>query len=157
MPLYQAREIARKNDLDLVEVAATAVPPVCRLLNYGKFRYEQDKKEREARRGQKSSSIREIRLRPKIGKGDFETKVRSIRKLIEEGDKVRVTIMFRGREITHPDLALKLVHRVIEGLKDIVVVESSPAMDGRRMVAQLAPAPSLKAKSKEKVQETQHA
>jgi len=157
MPLYQAREIARKNDLDLVEVAATAVPPVCRLLNYGKFRYEQDKKEREAKRGQKSSSIREIRLRPKIGEGDFETKVRSIRKLIEEGDKVRVTVMFRGREITHPDLALKLVHRVIEALKDIAIVESLPAMDGRRMVAQLAQSPSLKAKSKEKVQEPQNA
>jgi translation initiation factor IF-3 len=157
MPLYQAREVARRNDLDLVEVAATAVPPVCRLLNYGKFRYEQEKKDREAKRGQKTSSIREIRLRPKIGEGDFDTKVRSIRKLIEEGDKVRVTVMFRGREITHPDLALKLVQKVIESLKDIAIVEASPAMDGRRMVAQLAQSPSLKAKSKEKVQEPQNA
>ena len=157
MPLYQAREIARKSDLDLVEVAATAIPPVCRLLNYGKFRYEQTKKEKEAKRGQKSTSIREIRLRPKIGGGDFDTKVRSVRKLIEEGDKVRVTIMFRGREITHPDLALKLVQKVIEGVKDIAVVEAPPGMDGRRMVAVLAASPSLKAKSKEKVQETQNA
>jgi translation initiation factor IF-3 len=155
MPLYQAREVARRNDLDLVEVAAN--PPVCRMLNYGKFRYEQDKKDKEAKKGQKSSSIREIRLRPKIGEGDFDTKVKSVRKHIEEGDKVRVTIMFRGREITHPDLALKLVHRVVEGVKDIAVVEQSPAMDGRRMVAQLAPSPSLKAKSKEKVQEIQNA
>jgi translation initiation factor IF-3 len=157
MPLYQAREVARRNDLDLVEVAATASPPVCRLLNYGKFRYEQEKKDREAKRGQKTSSIREIRLRPKIGEGDFDTKVRSVRKLIEEGDKVRVTVMFRGREITHPDLALKLVQKVIESLKDIAIVEASPAMDGRRMVAQLAQSPSLKAKSKEKVQEPQNA
>jgi translation initiation factor IF-3 len=157
MPLYQAREVARKSDLDLVEVAATATPPVCRLLNYGKFRYEQDKKERDAKKGQKLSSIREIRLRPKIGEGDFDTKAKSVRKLIEGGDKVRVTIMFRGREITHPDLALKLVQKVIEAVKDVAVVEQSPAMDGRRMVAQLAPSPSLKAKSKEKVQETQNA
>ncbi len=157
MPLYQAREVARRNDLDLVEVAATASPPVCRLLNYGKFRYEQDKKDREAKRGQKTSSIREIRLRPKIGEGDFDTKVRSVRKLIEEGDKVRVTIMFRGREITHPDLALKLIQKVVDAVKDIAVVEAPPAMDGRRMVAQLAQSPSLKAKSKEKVQETQNA
>jgi translation initiation factor IF-3 len=157
MPLYQAREVARRNDLDLVEVAATANPPVCRLLNYGKFRYEQEKKDREAKRGQKTSSIREIRLRPKIGEGDFDTKVRQVRKLIEDGDKVRVTVMFRGREITHPDLALKLVQKVIESLKDIAIVEASPAMDGRRMVAQLAQSPSLKAKSKEKVQEPQNA
>lgn len=157
MPLYQAREIARRNDLDLVEVAATASPPVCRMLNYGKFRYEQEKKEREAKKGQKASSIREIRLRPKIGEGDFDTKVRQIRKLIEDGDKVRITVMFRGREITHPDLALKLVQKVIESLKDIAIVEASPAMDGRRMVAQLAQSPSLKAKSKEKVQEPQNA
>jgi translation initiation factor IF-3 len=158
MPLYQAREIARKNDLDLVEVSATSAPPVCRLLNYGKFRYEQTKKEREAKRGQKSTSIREIRFRPKIGGGDFDTKVRSVRKLIEDGDKVRITIMFRGREITHQDLALKLVQKVIDSLKDIAVVEQTPGMDGRRMVAVLAQSPSAKtAKSKEKVQETQNA
>ena len=104
MLLSQAKEVARKHTLDLVEVATTAVPPVCRLLDYGKYKYEQDKKEREARRNQKISLLREVRLRPKIGDHDFEAKARIAKKLLTNGDKVKVTIMFRGREITHPDI-----------------------------------------------------
>ncbi len=161
MPLYQAREIARKSDLDLVEVAPTAVPPVVRLLNYGKFKYEQTKKEREAKRGQRVSVLREIRLRPKIGDHDFDAKIRSARKLLEEGNKVKITVMFRGREISHPDLALKLLRRAIDSLKEEAQVEAQPMLDGRRMVAFISPAASLKArtkeKEKEKVQETQNA
>lgn len=161
MPLYQAREVAKKGDLDLVEVAPTAVPPVVRLLNYGKYKYEQTKKEREAKKGQKVSVLREIRLRPKIGGHDFEAKIRSAKKLLEAGNKVRVTVMFRGREITHPDLAFKLLQRVIESLKEEATVEARPVMDGRRMVAVLSQTASLKArakeKEKEKVQETQNA
>ncbi len=157
MTLAAAREVARKGDLDLVEVAATAVPPVCRLLNYGKFRYEQTKKDREAKRSQKISLIKEVRLRPKIGEGDFDTKVRTVKKLIEEGNKVKVSVMFRGREITHPDLALKLLQKLANSLKDGAILEGQPMMDGRRMVVVMSQLPSLKTRTKEKVQETQHA
>ncbi|MBI2288376.1 MAG: translation initiation factor IF-3 [Chloroflexi bacterium] len=139
MPLVQAWEVAKSHDLDLVEVAATAVPPVCRLLDYGKFKYEQAKKEREARKGQKISELREVRLRPKIGQHDFEAKVRTIRKLLGGGDKVKVSVMFRGREITHPDLGWKLLQRTAETVKDAASVDGQPAMIGRRMNVLLLP------------------
>ncbi len=157
MTLAAAREIARKADLDIVEVAPTAVPPVCRLLNYGKFRYEQTKKEREAKRSQKITLLKEVRLRPKIGEGDFDTKVKTVKKLIEEGNKVKVSVMFRGREITHPELALKLLQKLANSLKDGAILEGQPIMDGRRMVVVMSQSPGQKAKTKEKVQETQHA
>jgi len=140
MPLYQALEVARKRDLDLVEVAATAVPPVCRLLDYGKFKYEQAKKERELRRSQRVSLLREVRLRPKIDTHDFEAKARSARKLLDGGDKVKVTIMFRGREITHPDIGLRLLQRMSESLKEVASVDRQPSMEGRRMNMILTPA-----------------
>ena len=140
MPLYQALEVAKKHDLDLVEVAATAVPPVCRLLDYGKFKYEQTKKERELRRSQRVSLLREVRLRPKIDNHDFEAKARSARKLLDGGDKVKVTIMFRGREITHPDIGLRLLQRMSESLKEVASVDRQPSMEGRRMNMILTPA-----------------
>ena len=111
MALYQAREVAQKHNLDIVEVAPAAVPPVCRLMDYGKFKYLQTKKEREARKSQKLSLLREVRLRPKIGQHDFDAKARSAKKLLEGGDKVKVTIMFRGRENTHPELGFNLLKR----------------------------------------------
>ncbi len=154
MPLSQAREIARKYNLDLVEVAPTAVPPVCRLLDYGKYKYEQAKKEQEARKKQKVSLLREIRLRPKIGNHDFEAKARIARKLLADGAKVKVTIMFRGREITHPELGRKLLQRMIESLQDVASLERQPAMEGRRMDIILAPAAIQKAKVKEEIKET---
>jgi translation initiation factor IF-3 len=117
MLLYQALDLAKKKNFDLVEVAPTAVPPVCRLMDYGKFKYEQAKKEREMRKSQKPSILREIRLRPKIGEHDFEAKTRSVRKLLQDGDKVKITIMFRGREITHADLGWKLLEKMMESLK----------------------------------------
>jgi translation initiation factor IF-3 len=107
MPTLQALELARKQNLDLVMVAPTAVPPVCRILDYGKYRYAQEKKERELKKGQKTQDIREIRLRPKIGDHDFESKARIAKKMLIDGDKVRVVVMFRGREITHADLGAK--------------------------------------------------
>jgi len=140
MPLYQALEVAKKHDLDLVEVAATAVPPVCRLLDYGKFKYEQTKKERELRRSQRVSLLREVRLRPKIDSHDFEAKARSAKKLLDGGDKVKVTIMFRGREITHPDIGLRLLQRMSESLKEVASVDRQPSMEGRRMNMILTPA-----------------
>ena len=139
MPLYQAREVAERFSLDLVEVAPTAVPPVCRLMDYGRFKYTQTKKEREARKGQKMSLLREIRLRPKIGEHDFEAKARTARKLLGEGDKIKVTIMFRGRENTHPELGIKLIDRMRETLKDISALEKEPMREGARLHAILAP------------------
>jgi len=156
MTLAQAQELARKHDMDLVEVAPTASPPVCRLLDYGKFKYEQAKKEHEARKSQRTSSLREIRLRPKIGSHDFDAKVRTARKLLSSGDKVKVTIMFRGREITHPELGFKLLQRVTETVSDVATMERQPLMEGRRMNIILVPS-SPSAKAKQEVKETQNA
>jgi len=139
MPLFQAREVAEKQNLDLVEVAATAVPPVCRLLDYGRYKYEQSKKEREAKKSQKISLLREVRLRPKIGDHDFEAKARLARKLLGGGDKVKVTILFRGREITHPEIGWRLLQRMAESLKEIGSVDGQPAMEGRRMNVVVTP------------------
>jgi translation initiation factor IF-3 len=153
MPLAQARETAKRHNLDLVEVAATASPPVCRLLDYGKYKYEQAKKEREARRSQRVSLLREIRMRPRIDNHDFEAKVRSVRKLLGEGDKVKVTVMFRGREIVHPELGFRLMQRMTELLKEIATVDRQPALDGKRMIMILSPVSGPKPKVKEEVKE----
>jgi translation initiation factor IF-3 len=156
MSLAQAREAAKKHNLDLVEVAPTSVPPVCRLLDYGKYKYEQAKKEQQARKSQKVSLLREIRLRPKIGIHDFEAKARTAKKLLVDGDKVKVTLMFRGREATHPELGWKVLQRMVETLSDVASLERQPIMEGRRMNIILAPA-SAKAKVKEEAKEAQHA
>lgn len=137
--MYQALDLAKKKGFDLVEVAPTAVPPVCRLLDYGKFKYEQAKKEREMRKTQKISVVREIRLRPKIGDHDFEAKTRSVQKLLHDGDKVKITIMFRGRELSHANLGWKLLERMMEVLKGTVAIEKQPMMEGSRMFMILAP------------------
>ncbi len=150
MPLYQAREVAKNHSLDLVEVAPTALPPVCRLLDFGKFKYEQAKKERNSRKSQKIILVREIRLRPKIGDHDFEAKARTARKLLAEGDKVKVTVMFRGREITHPEMGWKLLQKMAETLKDAGTVEGQPVMEERRMNIVLSPLPTTKTKPKVK-------
>ena len=139
MPLYQAREVAKAQNLDLVEVAATSVPPVCRLLDFGKFKYEQAKKEREARKSQKIVLLREVRIRPKIGDHDFESKAKIAKKLLDGGDKVKITVMFRGRESSHPEIARKLVQRMAETLKETAFVERNPAFEGNRMHIILAP------------------
>ncbi len=146
MPLEQAREVARKQELDLVEVAATAVPPVCRLLDYGKYRYEQVKKERQARKSQKVLLLKEVRLRPRIGSHDFEAKARSAKKLLEGGNKVKVSVVFRGREITHSDIGLRLLQRMTESLIEVSSPERQPSMDGRRMIMILSPLPTRKTK-----------
>lgn len=119
-------------------------------MDYGKFKYEQAKKEREARKSQKIALLREIRLRPKIGDHDFQAKARTARKLLGGGDKVKVTILFRGREITHPELGWKLLQRMAETLKEIAAAESQPAMEERRMNIVLSPTVAQKAKSKVK-------
>lgn len=157
MPLYQAREVAQKQNLDLVEVARTATPPVCRLMDYGKYKYIQTKKEREARKGQKLSMLREVRLRPKIGDHDFNAKARKAKNLLVDGDKVKVTIMFRGRENTHPELGLKLLDRMWEVLKEISSVEKQPTREGARLHIILAPVASRKSKAKEEIEKEQDA
>jgi translation initiation factor IF-3 len=157
MPLYQAREVAQKQNLDLVEVARTATPPVCRLMDYGKYKYIQTKKEREARKGQKLSMLREVRLRPKIGDHDFNAKARKAKNLLEDGDKVKVTIMFRGRENTHPELGLKLLDRMWEILKEISSVEKQPTREGARLHIILAPVTNRKSKAKEEIEKEQNA
>ena len=149
MPLYQALEVAKKHNLDLVEVAATAVPPVCRLLDFGKYKYEQTKKERKARKSQRVSLLREVRLRPKIGDHDFEAKARLAKKLLEEGDKVKVTVMFRGREITHPEFGWKLLQRMAESQKGVASIERQPLMEGKRMNVILSPVATQKTKTEE--------
>ena len=149
MPLSQALETARKHNLDLVEVAPTAVPPVCRLFDYGKYKYEQAKKERELRRSQKVSLLREVRLRPKIDNHDFEAKVRSVRKLLDGGDKVKVTVRFRGREITHPEIGWRLLQRMSESLQGVASIVRQPVIEQRSMSVILAPAVTQKTKTEE--------
>ncbi len=147
--MAQALEAASRQNLDLVEVAPTAVPPVCRLMDYGKYKYEQTKKEREAKKNQKQVLMREIRLRPKIGEHDFDAKARTARKLLEDGDKVKVTVMFRGRENAHPELGLRLIGRMTERLSDVASVEKEPAREGARLHAIVSPLPNPKPKPKE--------
>ena len=155
MPLSQAQEVARKLDLDLVEVAPATVPPVCRLLDYGKYKYQQAKKEQEMRKNQKVSLLREIRLRPKIGVHDFEAKARTARKLLADGDKVKVTVLFRGREITHPELGLRLIKRMTETLNENASMERQPIMEGKRLNIILTPL--AKSKAREEIKESQDA
>ena len=139
MPLYKALQIAREHNLDLVEVASTAAPPVCRLLDYGKYRYDQAKKERETRKSRKASVVREVRLRPRIEDHDLESKIRLIERLIAEGDKVKVTVFFRGREITRPELGRKVLQEVLNRLKDKAVVDQPLAIEERRLSLFFAP------------------
>ncbi len=153
MPLYQALEIARKQNFDLVEVAPNAVPSVCRLLDYGKYKYEQAKKEREARKGQKIALLREVRLRPKIGDHDFEAKARLVSKLLTGGDKVKVSILFRGREVTHPEIGWKLLQRMAESVKESASADGQPLMERNRMFIILSTV-AQKNKVKEEVRES---
>ena len=148
MTLRQALETAKKDNVDLVEVAPTAAPPVCRLLDYGKYKYEQTKKERELRRSQRASLLREVRLRPKIGNHDFEAKTRSVRRLLDGGDKVKVTVRFRGREITHPELGLKLLQRMAESMREVASIDRQPSMLNKWMSIILSPASTQKTKTK---------
>ena len=148
MPLIQARETARKHNLDLVEVAPTAVPPVCRLLDYGKYKYEQAKKERGLRKSQKVSLLREVRLRPKIGNHDFEAKVRMVKKLLGEGDRVKVAVRFRGREITHPEIGWRLIQRMTESLQGAAAIARQPLIEERNMNVILLPLTDQQVKAK---------
>jgi len=132
-------QIASERNLDLVEVAPTSVPSVCRLLDYGKYKYEQTKKERRVRRSQKTGALKEIRVRPRVKEHDVETKIKVARKLLENGDKVRAFVVFRGREITHPELGVKVLQKIADDLKDIAALDGSPSLEGRIMSLVLSP------------------
>jgi translation initiation factor IF-3 len=138
-PLPEALSIARGLDLDLVEVAPQAEPPVCRIMDYGKFKYEAGQKAKESRRKTTQISIKEMKYRVKIGKGDFDTKTRKVEEFLREGHKVKITIMFRGREVAHPELGMKILDQVAVHNADLAKVEAAPKLDGRNMVMVLAP------------------
>ncbi|GAA2802794.1 translation initiation factor IF-3 [Kitasatospora aburaviensis] len=139
MPLAKALELAQEYDLDLVEVAATARPPVCKLMDYGKFKYESAMKAREARKNQAHTVIKEMKLRPKIDPHDYDTKKGHVVRFLKQGDKVKITIMFRGREQSRPELGFRLLQRLANDVQDLGFVESSAKQDGRNMIMVLGP------------------
>jgi len=139
MKTDEALQLAREKKMDLVNVAPNAKPPVCRMMDYGKHKYEQSKKEREAKKKQRTTSIKEIKLRPNIDKHDFDVKVKRGQKFLQKGDKIKVTVMFRGREITHPEIAQRLCKDLADQLADYSVVEKQAKQEGRNMIMILAP------------------
>lgn len=140
MPTLEALRIARERNLDLVEVAPTAAPPVCRLMDFGKYKYEQTQKEREARRNQKVALLKEVRLTPKTHEHDLLFKSKMIQRFLEEGDKVKVTVRFKGREMAHPQLGRQALDTIVGHLKDAATLERAPLMEGRTMTMIVAPA-----------------
>ncbi len=139
LPISRALELAEQQQLDLVEVSPTATPPVCRIMDYGKFKYQQSKKLQEARKKQVHVEVKEIKLRPKTDEHDLMFKVKHARRFLEEGNKAKVTLVFRGREITHMDIGRAVIQRFATELEDIAVIESHPRVDGRNMFMIVAP------------------
>jgi translation initiation factor IF-3 len=139
IPTREALRIAQEKDLDLVEVAPEAKPPVCRILDYSKYKYEQIQKQKAARKHQQQINIREIKFRPKIAQHDYDTKKGHVQRFLKARDKVKVTIMFRGREMAHPERGEMILNRLAEELQDLAVVEQRPQQDGRNMTMMLAP------------------
>jgi translation initiation factor IF-3 len=138
-PLPEALHIARELDLDLVEVAPQANPPVCRIMDFGKYKFDEAQKAKESRRKSSNYSIKEMKYRPKIGQGDFDTKTRKVAHFLNEGHKVKITIMFRGREMSHPELGKQILDKVAEQVGPTAKVEAAPKLDGRNMIMVLAP------------------
>lgn len=145
-----ALTLARELDLDLVEVAPLANPPVCRIMDYGKYRYEEAQKAKESRRKTTHVTIKEVKFRPKIGKGDFDTKVRHMRDFLEDGHKVKVTLQFRGREMAHPELGSRILDAVLEQLGELAKVETQARLEGRNMTMVLSPDKKPSKKSQER-------
>ncbi len=152
-PLPEALAIARADELDLVEVAPNANPPVCRIMNYGRYKYEQEQRRKESRRKTTNVVVKEMKFRPKIDGHDYTTKMKHVERFLMEGSKVKLTIMFRGREMAHPELGLRILQRVAEEVADFAVVEQSPKQDGRNMtmILNAAKKPETKTKAKAKV------
>jgi translation initiation factor IF-3 len=137
--LQDALRMSTEKDVDLVEIAANADPPVCRLMDYGKFKYQEQKKAHEAKLKQRVIEVKEVKFRPGTDEGDYQIKLRNLRRFLEEGDKGKVTLRFRGREITHQELGMRLLERVRDDLLDVSVVENMPKLEGRQMIMVLAP------------------
>lgn len=149
--LKEALDLAEERNLDLVEVAPGAKPPVCRIMDFGKFCYEQSKREKEARKKQRIITVKEVKMRPNIERHDMETKEANARRFLEDGDKVKVTIMFRGREVSHSELGLALCRRFAEDLSALATVEKEPKLEGRNMTMFLAPRSDIATSKEEKV------
>jgi len=137
--LAEALRLAGELDVDLVEIAATASPPVCRLMDYGKFKYQEQKKAAEAKAKQKVIEVKEIKFRPGTDDGDYNIKMRNIRRFLDDGDKCKITLRFRGREITHQEIGMALLQRIRDELADSIVVEQFPKLEGRQMIMMVAP------------------
>lgn len=135
----QARTMARERGLDLVEISPTASPPVCRIMDYGKFKYEQKKRASESRRKQHVITVKELRVRPRTGDHDVDVRLRQARQFLDEGDKVSVTVQFRGREVVHSELGMDLLNRIADALKDVAKVERPARLEGKRMTMILCP------------------
>ena len=153
----RALDIARERNLDLVEISPNAIPPVCKLMDYGKFKYEQAKKENEARKNQKTITLKEIRMRPRTDDHDVDVKTRKIQEFLAEGDKVRVSVQFRGAEMRHPDLGRKLLDEIAEVLKGSAIIERSPMMEGRMMSMIVSRAPGWEPPKKQAPATGKHA
>jgi len=139
LPLKKALELAVQDELDLVEVAPNATPPVCKIMDYGKFKYQQNKRSQEAKKKQTVIEVKEIKIRPKTDEHDLLVKIKHIRRFLAQKDKAKITILFRGREIAYADQGMKVLVRIQEELKDEVVVEQAPKMEGRNMIMVVAP------------------
>ena len=146
----EAQRIADNQQLDLVEIAPNADPPVCRIMDYGKFKYDQAIKAKQARKNQSRVETKEMKFRPKIDVGDYTTKKKHVLRFLESGSKVKITIMFRGREMAHPEQGLTILERLADDLKDVAVIENQPKMEGRNMHMLIAPLPSAVAAKKKK-------
>jgi translation initiation factor IF-3 len=144
VPTQEALQMARERNLDLMEISPNAQPPVCKICDYGKFKYEKKKKEHEAKKKQTVIKVKEIQLRPQTEEHDLEYKFKNVRTFLEDGDKAKITIMFRGREITYVDQGFKIMKQLAEQVKDIAVVEAHPKLEGKKLIMVLAPAPGGK-------------
>ncbi len=154
MPPMRALDIARERNLDIVEVSPNAVPPVCKLMDYGKFKYEQAKKENEARKNQKTITLKEIRLHPRTDEHDIDVRIRKIQQFLADGDKVRISVQFRGAEMRHPDIGRKMLDEIIDDLKGMIVIERPPSMEGRMMSMTVSRAPGWEPPKKSAPQQT---
>ena len=147
-PLAQALRRAEDENLDLVEIAPNANPPVCRIMDYGKYKYDQAIKAKQARKNQSKIEVKEMKFRPKIDVGDYTTKKKHVLRFLEQGNKVKITIMFRGREMSHPEQGLSILERLADDLKDVAAVEAAPKMEGRNMFMLISPLPASSKKKK---------
>lgn len=154
VPIEKAMQIANERGLDLVEVAPTASPPVCRILDYGKYRYEQTKKEKKVRSGQRSGLLKELRMRPQVKDHDLEIKLNLARKFIQDGDKVKILVVFRGRQLVHPELGIRILQKVAADLKGIAQLDGQPVHDGRVMSLILSPISAKVARDGKETSET---